>query len=1007
PWVSGHAVLRPWAEVSVNVSGTIDVVAFAPGAHAQGCDRNGANCGPAGPVDPEGAFNVSAPAGATDTVSIVGIFGGGSGSVAGGFDPNSSHRNVSGNWTNLSVPIGLPIFASIEGVVWDGSTRNSTGVPQLPARFASLSFTVTGTASGTIAVTAGGGGAYAVLLPSNAPPSTTYLKVSMNGYYYPWSYTYRHALAPGGNVTFPSVNLSRWGWVETRAVDRTSNLPTPFLSITASFDDLANQTTWTSSGTTNLAGWVNLSAPIGREVVVQAGPANDLNSTTITVEVNASRTTYVNLTGSIAGWVGNLSVPPWGWVRSVDVNASFVPDLPTVVDRSNLRPIPSANLQVCSTAMQCGQAPQTNAVGQFVTDAPIGPSDSLTIRHPGYLANQTLLNVRSGATIILPAETTGSRGVRLTGDGVLAGVVVGAPGDRPIAGATVTVCPLASSGSGASCSSSVTNSTGVYWVIAPPELDAISVTATNFVANSSAAHPCSDCWEWVGAIRLEGYAYVSGLVRGLPSGLPVAGAWVSVCRSLGTPLPVCGYTATTNATGEFEVAAPAGTYTLEANASFFNTTYLAIGLVPGQHVDVGTILLQEFGWIAGEIRSSTTFAPVQGAVVYACPAWSGGSCRTSQNTSADGRFLASGPAGPYVVAVVAPAYADRYVASIVVSGVTTIIPPILIDPIGTGLTYRVSGRAVLASDPSIGVPGAVAAALLNGSPAASTLTAANGAFRLDVPWGTYNLSVVASGYAPTVLSLRVEGPIAGLVVQLGVMTYAVHGTVTDGLTHQPLAGVAIGYEGMTLAVTGPDGLYTVDLPNGTARLSAIYAGAGAIAYPSVAFTIEVNGAGQTHDVALEPPMTTIYGLVVDRSTGLGIAGASVRETGRSTDGLPVDVSLVTDAAGSFTVVVPQGTYTTNVSSFGYARSLSVPLVASAPAYALTVELEPLVGATTSVPSGTLGLLGIMSVVVVALGAMALVVVLITRRPPSHGAVRTFAPSVRYGAPLGLPTEAEK
>ena len=179
-------------------------------------------------------------------------------------------------------------------------------------------------------------------------------------------------------------------------------------------------------------------------------------------------TTFANVTDLYGSWVGNLSVPPWGWIRSYDVNSTFIPDLPTVVDQANKLALPFATVSVCTTDQVCSNEPTTNWMGQFVTDAPIGPKDTFAVSHPGYLANKTLLNVHAGQNFVIPPYLYKTGGVNLTGDGVVAGVVVAYPSGKPVPNAVVTVCPHNGNNATSGCTSATSNATGVFWVLAPP-----------------------------------------------------------------------------------------------------------------------------------------------------------------------------------------------------------------------------------------------------------------------------------------------------------------------------------------------------------------------------------------------------------------------------------------------------------------------------------------------------------------------------------------------------------
>jgi hypothetical protein len=207
-----------------------------------------------------------------------------------------------------------------------------------------------------------------------------------------------------------------------------------------------------------------------------------------------------------------------------------------------------------------------------VTDAPIGAKDLLQVTHPGFLANKTYMNIHPGETVVYPT-------INLTGDAVVAGRVISNPSGLPVSGASVQVCPHGQNSS--ICSTVATNAVGVFWAIAPPVLVDVQATAQGYVGNTTLANPCSDCWQWIGDVRVDEYAYVSGIVRGLPSGLPVFNATVSACSTLGIPVGACGFSVATELSGHFLLPVPANTYILQTSDTFYNTTYLPLSLAPG------------------------------------------------------------------------------------------------------------------------------------------------------------------------------------------------------------------------------------------------------------------------------------------------------------------------------------------------------------------------------------------------------------------------------------------
>ena len=220
---------------------------------------------------------------------------------------------------------------------------------------------------------------------------------------------------------------------------------------------------------------------------------------------------------------------------------------------------------------------------------------------------------------------------------------------------------------------------------------------------------------------------------------------MGACSPLGNPVGLCGFVSYSALNGQFLLAVPSGSYILEANATGFNASYLPIYLVPGEVLPVGVLFLQQYGVAVGTVLSSSTLLPVQNASVFGCPLWAGGACTPTVYTNFGGQFSLNGPPGPYTIAVEAAGYSDWYTVASLLSGVTESLATILITPLGVDVSFTVSGQVVNATDPSEGIAGAVVSANVNGTPAFSVQTGANGAFSMSVVWVMYVLTVVDTG----------------------------------------------------------------------------------------------------------------------------------------------------------------------------------------------------------------------------------------------------------------------
>ncbi len=964
PWVTGYGNITPFGEISVKHGASWTRILLSPGANAFSCNANGTVCGLSLPLSSQGLFQVQTGGGIYNKLQVTPSGSTVATSPNGGFSSNSTIFNATTPLTNLSTPIALEIYTMVQGYVLDNSTVGPGSVrPWLPVRWAPVAIATFGPNHASVTWTTNGGGWYLFFVP--AGPSRTIVAAGGTPEADIARNTTLNKLLNSTVVptvyTMEQLNLTDFGWVLGRVSASPNGSAAYGVGVTATYRDPQNGTLSGNFGLTNGGGYFNVTAPPGHPVVVQVGPAADFNGTNFTVWVNSSQTTYVN--GTQFWGLGNVSVNPWGWVRSESVNNTMFPSVPTVVDSVNQLPLPYAAVTVSNNIGASGATATTNWNGQFLVDAPISGKDSLVVTRVAYLQNTSVHVVKSGEVLPL-------REVNLTGVGFLAGTVIGYPSNARIPFATVQSCPYNSTGL-SNCYQATANATGVFWVAAVPGLVSLTVDANGYVPNGgTVARSCSDCWNWLQPIVLNQYSYVVGTVRGLPSGLPLLNATVSACSPLGHPVGACGFTTTTPAAGVFTLAVPAGQYVLEANHTGYNSTYLPVGLVPGEILPVGILFLKQFGTVYGQVLSSATLLPVSNASVIACAVWSGGACASPVPTDSLGHFVVAAAPGPYTLAVLAQGFQDGYASATFKAGVTTALPPILITPLGIDKSYNVTGRVVNASNPSQGIGGATVSALVNRTVDFSTFTRSDGSFTLPVLYGVYTIQVSANGYQPTSRSVLVHGPVSGLLLPISLMLYNVTGTVTDGLTHEILSGVAISENGIVDGVTDVNGQFSFPLANGTHSLVATYEGGSAASYAPLPFTITVNGVPVVHDLQLVPPSIAVQGSVVDAVSDAPLAHALVTVRGITSDGVPVDQTLTADALGNFVLTLPLGEYNLTATFTGYtARTVGFSVTTAGVELAVPLAPAATTSGTPAAPSGTGALyvlVGALAVIVVAL-----------------------------------------
>ncbi|HKD82716.1 MAG TPA: carboxypeptidase regulatory-like domain-containing protein [Candidatus Angelobacter sp.] len=188
-------------------------------------------------------------------------------------------------------------------------------------------------------------------------------------------------------------------------------------------------------------------------------------------------------------------------------------------------------------------------------------------------------------------------------------------------------------------------------------------------------------------------------------------------------------------------------------------------------------------------------------------------------------------------------------------------------------------------------------------------------------------------------------PSVGSIVQMST-TAASNGTVTGTVTNTagaPIQGASV-VSGGNGAVTGSDGSYTLQIPAGTATLTAALGG-----YQSASETVTVTAGNSTQAPTLQlAPINpgNVTGHVVNGS-GTGLAGAAV-----SADGL----NTVTAADGSYTLNnLPAGAATITASLTGFSSATaSVTVVAATTTTAPNITLASGSGTITGTVKSSTG-----------------------------------------------------
>lgn len=192
-----------------------------------------------------------------------------------------------------------------------------------------------------------------------------------------------------------------------------------------------------------------------------------------------------------------------------------------------------------------------------------------------------------------------------------------------------------------------------------------------------------------------------------------------------------------------------------------------------------------------------------------------------------------------------------------------------------------------------------------------------------------NANLAVPGYYMLFILNGSGVPSVGSIIQISATTASV-GTVTGKVTNTagaPISGASVS-SGGNGAITGSDGIYTLQLPGGTATLTAALAG-----YQNASESVTVTAGQSTQAATLQiQPVNpgNVTGSVMD-SNNAALAGATVSAAGLST---------TSAADGTYTLSnLPAGQTTIQASLTGFqSGSTSMTVVASAttPAPAITL-----------------------------------------------------------------------
>jgi thermitase len=471
---------------------------------------------------------------------------------------------------------------------------------------------------------------------------------------------------------------------------------------------------------------------------------------------------------------------------------------------------------VGATVSDATRTTTTDATGKYtISDVPPGTYEVVASKE-GYeslsLTVSVLSGTNSGATAVANFCLS-----QIIVPGSISGTVTNAKDGTPIVGVTVTDGTRVTSG----------DATGKY-AIADVPLGTYQVTASKagYYSSSVTVNVLSGATAVVNLSLSQIPGSISGSVTDAKDGSPIVGAVVTD----GTR------TTTTDATGKYTITnVPADTYQVTASNSGYYSSSSTVTVVSVGNAIANFSLSQIPGSITGSVTDAKDGSPIVGAMVA-------DGARTA-TTDASGKYtIVNVPPGTYQVTVSKSGYYSSSLTATVVSGTITVANFSL-----SQIPGNITGSVTNAKDGS-----AIVGAVVTDGTRTATTDASGKYTIVDVPPGTYQVTVSKSGYYSSSLTATVvSGTITVANFPLSQIPGSITGSVTNAKDGSPIVGAAV-TDGTRTATTNASGKYTIaDVPSGTYQVVASKVG-----YQSLTTSVAVvSGATSVKDFSLnqDPP----------------------------------------------------------------------------------------------------------------------------------------------------------
>lgn len=647
------------------------------------------------------------------------------------------------------------------------------------------------------------------------------------------------------------------------------------------------------------------------------------------------------LASSVADSGGNFSIDAKGPVVDLRIEVAGLPAVSARVSanedagvlrvaaqpmargtvRANGKPLPEATVIVSFGGAE--SITITDASGQYAVPDPKRLTSRILVRHPRHAPLERELGPMMTAT----------PDVAMTSGAALAGRVVAADGRTPVASADIAVDNLPLATTAADGSFAIEHAPAAARKIVARSGDAIAAWQIGSERNV--------------LLRLAASVTITGSVRDIAAGVPIAGAQVNAAppRSGDTQH---GTWTITDERGNYAISGlPGGEYELTVIHPSYGTPREVMNLRAGRAVRkvlYVAALARISGAVVDESSRGVAGASVEvRALGSGDGLWTPGLVRTAQGgfTAPNGRFVVrtADEGNVELDAAKAGMPAARSGIIRVAAGARTANVTITMAR-GVALTGRVTGRE---AKPVGGA--AVAVMDMAGSAAGDAVrTNGDGKFSLRLGEGTYDVAVSASGYAARTVRAQVSADARPLEVALepGV---EVSGRVTRG--GFPVEGVNVFLIG--LLAGGGAGAPVQTAADGTFRVGDLAPGPVKLAFKKPADFIQTTRAvtAPAADVNVDLPAGgRVSGRVIDKATKEAVkafdAGLSLSRPGAAVFLVAPAMRSFTSDDGTFAIDgVPVGTHILAVSAPGYvmARVPNVTVESGKSADDIEVALE--------------------------------------------------------------------